>query len=157
MDEFDLRILSILQRNNLFTIEQIAERVNLSSSAVQRRLRRLRENGTIESDVSVISPEAVGKNFTVIVAVMVERESPQIIDDFKKRMTDAPEVMQCFYVTGNADFIVLITVKDMPEYKDFARRTFTENPYVKHFETSVVIERIKSGLVVRLAAEVEES
>ncbi len=153
MDRFDIKILNIVQRNNSLSIEKIADKVGLSPSAVRRRLRRLSEDAVIESNVSTISPEAVGLKLIAIVGVTLERESPHIIENFKKSMLSAPQVMQCYYVTGDADFVLIVTAKDMPDYEAFSRRFFFENPHVKRFHTSVVINRVKSGLVLPLDLE----
>jgi Lrp/AsnC family transcriptional regulator, leucine-responsive regulatory protein len=153
MDQFDIKILNIVQRNNYLSIEKIADEVGLSPSAVRRRLRRLNEEAVIESNVSTISPEAVGRKLIAIVGVTLESERPYIIEDFKKSMLAAPEVMQCYYVTGDADFILIVTATDMQGYEAFTRRFFSENPNVKRFETNVVIKRVKSGLMLPLDIE----
>lgn len=150
LDEFDVKILNIVQRDNRLSTERIAAQVGLSSSAVQRRLRRLRQERIIEMEISVVSPQAVGLTLTAIVAVTLEREEPRIFDQFNQLMIAAPEVMQCYYVTGQADFIVIVTAKDMQDYDAFTRRCFTENPHVKRFNTNIVIRRVKSGLAVPL-------
>jgi Lrp/AsnC family leucine-responsive transcriptional regulator len=153
LDKFDLRILDLVQHNNRLSAEEIAEKAFLSPSAVQRRLRRLRQSGVIEADVAVISPEAIGRNLIAIVEVVLEREKPPILAEFKELMLNAPEVMQCYYITGDADFVVIMTAKTMQDYDAFARHFFSENPYVRRFRTSIVISKVKSGLTVPLETE----
>ena len=153
LDEFDLKILDLVQHNNRLSAEEIAEKAFLSPSAVQRRLRRLRQSGVIEAEVAVISPEAIGRNLIAIVEVVLEREKPPILAEFKELMLNAAEVMQCYYITGDADFVVIMTAKTMQDYDAFARRFFSENPYVRRFRTSIVISRVKSGLTVPLETE----
>ena len=150
LDEFDLRILDFVQHNNRLSAEEIAEKAFLSPSAVQRRLRRLRRDGVIEADVAIISPESVGRNLVVIVEVVLEREKAHILAEFKELMLNAPEVMQCYYITGEADFVLIMTAKSMQDYEAFARHYFSENPHVRRFRTSIVISRVKSGLTVPL-------
>ena len=153
LDEFDLKILDIVQHNNRLTAEEIAEKAYLSPSAVQRRLRRLRSNGVIQADVAIIDPEAIGRSLIAIVEVVLEREKAHILAEFKELMLNASEVMQCYYITGEADFVIIMTAKNMQDYDAFARRFFSENPYVKRFRTSIVISRVKSGLTVPLETE----
>jgi len=150
LDEFDLKILDCVQRNNRLAAEEIAEKACLSPSAVQRRLRRLRHSGVIEADVAIIAPEAIGRDLIAIVEVVLEHEKSHILSEFKELMLNAPEVMQCYYITGDADFVVIMTAKSMQDYEAFARRFFSENPHVRRFRTSVVISRVKSGLTVPL-------
>ncbi|MEZ5427525.1 MAG: Lrp/AsnC family transcriptional regulator [Pyrinomonadaceae bacterium] len=155
MDSFDIKILNIVQQNNRLPTEKIAERVGLSPSAVQRRLKRLRDEKTIEADAAVVSPEAVGKKLLAIVEVKLRKEIPVAsgLEGFKRSMLEAPEVIQCFHVTGATDFILVVAAKDMPDYEDFTRRYFIENRNVSGFQTSVVISRVKSGPVIPLEEE----
>jgi Lrp/AsnC family leucine-responsive transcriptional regulator len=148
MDGLDRKILDIVQRNNQLAAETIARRVGLSASAVQRRLKRLRESGIIESDVSTISPGAVGLGFLVIVSVVLDSESPAIRRQFAKLVNDdMPEVMQCYYVTGEStDLVLVVTARDMNDYNSFMSRLVDQFPRIKRFSTNVVLERLKTGL-----------
>jgi Lrp/AsnC family transcriptional regulator, leucine-responsive regulatory protein len=155
MDSFDVKILNIIQRDNRLPAEKIADQVGLSPSAVQRRLKRLREEGIIEADVAIISPEAIGRTLTAIIGVIIDKERPLslALTEFKNLMLNTPEVMQCYDVTGESDFIVVITAKDMQEYEIISRRLFMENPNVRRYKTSIVVRRVKSGMMVPLMPE----
>jgi Lrp/AsnC family leucine-responsive transcriptional regulator len=120
MDEFDVAILNRVQQNCRLTAEQLSKEVGLSPSACQRRLTKLRETGIIEREISVIAPETVGRRLTMVVEVTLEREHPNIMDEFKKSMRETPEVMQCYYVTGEVDFILILTARDMAHYEHSA-------------------------------------
>ncbi len=148
MDRLDLRLLELVQRDNRLTADELSESVGLSPSACQRRLKRLREDGVIVADVSIVAPEALGRRLTMIVQVTLERERPDLIDTFKRSMIATPEVMQCFYVTGDADFVMILTVKDMKDYEVFTKRFFIENPNIQRFNTIVVMDWVKAGLQV---------
>lgn len=155
MDSFDVKILNIIQHDNRLPTEKIAARVGMSPSAVQRRLKRLREDGIIEADVAIISPEAAGRKLTAVVGVIIDKERPlsQALTEFKKLMLSTPEVMQCYDVTGEDDFIVIITAKDMQEYEAISRNLFMENPNVRRYKSSLVVRRVKSGTVIPLTCE----
>lgn len=152
MDTLDVKILNIVQHDNRLSTERIAERVGLSPSAVQRRLKRLREDGIIEAEVAIVSPEAVGRSLTAIVDVIIDKERrlSQALSEFKELMLESPEVMQCYDVTGEFDFIVIVTAKDMREYEAVSRRLFLENPNVRRYKSNLVIRRIKSSTAVPL-------
>ena len=124
LDRIDIGILQAVQQNNRLTSEELGERVGLSATACQRRLKRLRAEGVIESDISVISPKAVGRPVSMLVLVSLERERADIVDKFKSAIRSTPEVMIGYYVTGDADFVLLITAKDMEDYERFTRRFF---------------------------------
>ena len=150
LDDLDLKILEIVQRNNKVTSETISRRVGLSSSAVQRRLNRLRKNKTIELEVSAVSPVAVGRNFAAVVSIKLDREAPQLFKTFKELVLTMPEIMQCYYVTGDIDFVLLVTSRDMQDYNLFLRRLADQFPHIARLDTSVVLERIKIGLALPL-------
>jgi Lrp/AsnC family transcriptional regulator, leucine-responsive regulatory protein len=151
-DRLDARIMTLVQGNNRLSSEEIGDKVGLSSTAVQRRLKKLRENGIIEADVSVISPRAVGRPVSMVVLVSLERERADIIDRFKQGLRTNPEVMNGYYVTGEADFIILVTARDMEGYEQFTRRFFYENPDIKGFKTLVVMDRVKVGFSMPIEA-----
>lgn len=145
LDRADIALLQALQVNNRLTSEELAKRANLSPTACQRRLKRLRAEGVIEADVSIISPKAVGRQVTVVVLVSLERERADIIDRFKNAIRNTQEVMIGYYVTGDADFLLVVTANDMEDYEQFTRRFFYENNDIKGFKTMVVMDRVKAG------------
>jgi len=153
VDGFDRKILQIVQQSNRTTSDQIAEQVGLSPAAVQRRLKKMREQGVIQSDISVVNPKAVGQGVTMIVQVSLERERLDLLDEFKKEMKNNPSVQQCYYVTGTADFILLITARDMEDYDRFTRAAFFDNPNIRNFQTNVVMDSVKVGLSVPVIPE----
>ncbi|MCZ7482711.1 Lrp/AsnC family transcriptional regulator [Rhizobium rhizogenes] len=152
IDRADRALLDAVQKNNRLTSEELAQIVNLSPTACQRRLKRLREEGVIEADVAIISPKAVGRGITMIVLVSLERERADIVDRFKAAICATREVMIGYYVTGDADFILVITAKDMEDYEAFTRRFFYENHDIKGFKTMVVMDRVKAGFAFPIEA-----
>lgn len=138
-----MALLNAVQENNQLTAEQFAEKVGLSSSACQRRLKRLRAEGMITADVSLVSPRATGPRVTLIVLVSVEREQADLFDNFKKAMRNHPEVTQCYYVTGSADFILVVNVASMEEYGTFAERAFINDRNVRAFQSYACMQQVK--------------
>ena len=150
LDKFDLAILRILQKDNTIVQRDIGEVVNLSASAVQRRIKRMRESGVIQSNIAVINPVKVGQPITLFVEVELENEKIELIDESKALFKNSPEVQQCYYVTGGADFILTIIVPNMIYYEQLTRKLFFTNGNVKHFRTFVAMDRVKVGLNVPL-------
>jgi len=148
MDDIDLELLRRLQSNARLTADAIAEDVGLSAPAIQKRLKRLRETQVIEKEIAVLSPARLGRDMTIIVQVMLERESRQRLDDFKRRMRRAPEVQQCYYATGEADFVLILVVKDIQEYEEFTQEYFFDESNVSRFTSSIVMDRVKVSLDV---------
>ena len=148
LDSFDIKLLNLVQTDTRRTAQELAERVNLSPSACLRRLNRLRETGVIEAEIAVVSPAAVGHRLTMVVEVSLERERPDIMSDFKKAMRMTPEVIQCYYVTGEVDFILIVAVKSMSDYETFTNDFLFNNKNIKRFNTLVVMDRVKVSLAV---------
>jgi len=148
LDRVDVALLDAVQKNNRLTSEELSDLVNLSPTACQRRLKRLRAEGVIEADVSIVSPKAVGRPVTMIVLVSLERERADIVDRFKNAIRNTREVMIGYYVTGDADFILVVTAKDMEGYEQFTRRFFYENHDIKGFKTLVVMDRVKASFAL---------
>jgi len=155
-DRIDARILEIVQKNNRLTSEVIGEMAGLSATACQRRLKRLRSEGIIEADVSIVSPKAVGNPIQMLVLVSLERERSDIIDRFKKAIKSSIEVVNGFYVTGDADFVLYITARSMEDYEQFTRRFFYANQDIKTVKTMVIVDRIKVGFAVPIEAPSED-
>lgn len=146
LDDFDRKILAILQRDNMTPQRTIGEAVNLSAPAVQRRIKRLTEAGVIQANVAIVDPEAVGQSITIFVEIEVFSETAEQIESAKREFAKTPEIQQCYYVTGEADFILVITVPSMADYEALTRRVFFGNNNVKRFRTFVAMDRVKVGL-----------
>jgi Lrp/AsnC family leucine-responsive transcriptional regulator len=150
LDEYDKKLLRQLQQNNKTTAEELGLLVNLSTSAVQRRLKRLRYDKMIEADVSIISPKAAGIGITCVVDVILEVGNSKAIDNFKTAMQACTEVMQCYYVTGTYDFVLIVNTADMQHYEDFSKKYLMDNPNIKHFYTHVVMDKVKVGYGINI-------
>ncbi len=148
IDAIDRKILHHVQRDNLLTSARLSELVGLSQTSVQRRLARLRATKAIEADIAVVSPEAVGRPLTMLIAVELARERSDIIHRFKRAVRERAEVMSAYYVTGETDFMLIVSAKDMQDYEAFTRDFFYNNPDIKGFKTTVVMDRIKASFTL---------
>lgn len=145
LDDLDLRLLKELQKSNQVPIAELAERVNSSPATCIRRVKRLREEGVIIADVSIIDPAMVGRSMTVIVEVTIERERPDLIDLFKRSVLKNDRILHCYYVTGDADFVLFVSVTDMEEYDAIITDLFHENANIKQFKSLIAIRKVKSS------------
>jgi Lrp/AsnC family leucine-responsive transcriptional regulator len=151
LDEFDRKILAILQKDNLTPQRTIGEAINLSAPAVQRRIKRMTEAGVIQANVAVINPAALGQSITIFVEVEVISETANQIESAKREFAATPEIQQCYYVTGEADFVLVIVVPAMTDYEALTRRLFFGNNNVKRFRTFVAMDRVKTGLEIAIS------
>ena len=145
LDPYDKKLLQLLQHNSRLTAEELSAAIVLSPSAVQRRLKRLREDKIIEAEVAIINPEVLGIGITCVVDVILQDGHAKALEKFKATMRKCPEVSQCYYVTGTYDFVIVVGLKDMRQYEEFSKKWLMENPNVRHFYTHVVMDRVKVG------------
>ncbi|AXC50212.1 Lrp/AsnC family transcriptional regulator [Paracoccus suum] len=150
LDAFDIAILRILQRDARMPQREIGEAVNLSAPSVQRRIRRMEAEGVIAATVAVLDPGKVGRPLTIFCQVELVSETPEDIDMMKCRFRDAPEVQQCFYVTGEADFMLVVVVESMAHYEDFTRLVLFQGSNVRKFGTFVSMDTVKTGLTLNI-------
>jgi Lrp/AsnC family transcriptional regulator, leucine-responsive regulatory protein len=147
LDSFDRHILRLYQSATLNPAQLIGEQVGLSAAAVQRRLKRLRETGVIQAEIAQIDPAAIGLPVTVITHVNIALETRGHIDAFKAQMRKLAQVQQCWYTTGDADFVLVVRVASMEAYEAFTREAFLhDGSNVAKFTSYVVLNEIKSGL-----------
>ena len=155
MDNLDRKILRIVQRNCQLKAEAIAEEVGLSASAVQRRLRQLRQDRVITSEIAVVDMKEVGGGMTFIAGLEIERDNYDTLQRMRNWAARNDNIQQLFYVTGSVDLIAIITARDVTEYDDIAAQIMRENSQVRRINTNVVLKSIKSGLFVPVP-DVEE-
>jgi len=156
LDRFDRQLLNLVQEDAGQTAEQLAEQVFLSPSAVQRRLRRLREQGVIVRDAAVVDPRKVGRPTFFVVSLQVERERPELLAQLRQWLAAQEHVQQAFYVTGEADFVLIITAPDTETYDALMARLVGDNPNVKRFTTNVALGVVKRGLTIPIPLDGDE-
>lgn len=150
LDAYDRKLLRLLQDNNKLSQRQLADAVNLSPSAVNRRIATLEANGVIVANTAVVDPAQVGKMITVLVEVTLENERLDLLDEVRKRFVECTQVQQVYYVTGDFDFLLVLTVADMTEYERLTRELFFVSGNVKNFKTHVAMQRSKVSLGVAI-------
>lgn len=145
LDAFDREILRRMQVDARATGEDIGAEIGLSAAAVQRRIQRLRKSGVIKAEVAIVDPAALGQAMTFVVGVELEHERADMLDAFRRAARADPNVQQCYYVTGAADFILIVLARDMADFEAFTRRLLFDNSNIRRFTTSVVMSRDKVG------------
>lgn len=143
MDDLDRRILAELQKNNRLSFAELAQLVGSSAASCMRRVSKLRSAGVIVADISLVDPRAFSKSLTVVVTVELDRERLDLVDDFKRAMRAADEVTQCYMVTGDADFVLIVAVEDVEAFDVFIKTTLYTNPNVRKFRSMITLDRVK--------------
>lgn len=150
ISQADRTILSHLQINTRIGIEALAAETGLSPASVQRRIKALKDKGVITAEVALIDPDAVGQPMGFIVMVELERERLDQIDAFARRCQADPQVQQCYYITGDADFCLICTAADMAQFEALTKRLFFQDSNVRRFRSSVMMSKRKVGLTVQV-------
>ncbi|WP_120968781.1 Lrp/AsnC family transcriptional regulator [Comamonas sp. lk] len=146
LDSFDRAILAELQRDNLTPQRLIAERINLSAPAVQRRIKRLQETGVISANVAVLEPGKLGLSITAVITVQLVNDRPDLSRPFRQRLQQEAAVQQSWYVTGETDYVLVVSATDMEDYQAICARLFEGDENIRRFSTSIALERVKTGL-----------
>lgn len=146
LDSFDRAILRIVQRDNKMPQRTIAEHVNLSAAAVQRRIKAMEASGVIAANVAIVDPDAIALAITAVVEVHLRDERAGTVDAAKALFSKAPEVQQCYYVTGGISFVLVIVTHDMRTYEALTRRLFAENELIERYRTLIALDRVKAGM-----------
>lgn len=151
MDAHDLLIAAALQTDSRQSVDVIAEQIGLSASAVHRRIARMREDGAIRGDVSMLDPKAFGVGMTFIVEIVLEKVRVAEVTAIKKRLKAAAEVQQIYNVTGDVDLMLIVLARDVEHFEEISRNLFSADPLVRRYRTSVVMDRVKTGQTIPLA------
>ncbi|MDX1560181.1 MAG: Lrp/AsnC family transcriptional regulator [Marinobacter sp.] len=143
MDRLDLRILDQLQSDASLTNQMLAERVGLSPSACLKRVRRLKTRGIIQREVAILAPEAFSESLHMVVEVIMARDEKSLYRDFVRRVEAAPEVTQCYQVTGEVDFVLIVNVPNMLGYDRFCEDVLYAGGGMHKFRTLISRKRNK--------------
>lgn len=143
LDRIDRAILSELQENCRITNQELSEKVGLSPSPCLRRLRRLEREGAITGYSATLDEEAVGLAVSVFVSVKLERQIDEALTVFETAIRNCPEVVDCWLMTGDRDYLLRIVVPGLREYEKFLAGTLTKVPGVSSIESSLSLRRVK--------------
>lgn len=153
LDAFDRRLLALVQRDAALTSEVLGERVGLSPSAVQRRLKRLRAAGVIKVIHATVDPGKLGRPSFFIVGLEIERERPEQLARLRAWLAAEDAVQEVFYVTGAADFVLIVTAPDVEAYDALMARLMADNSNVRRFTTNVALGVYKRSLYLPIEEE----
>ena len=150
LDRIDIRILSVLQRDGKLAVADLAERVGLSPSACWRRIRQMEESGVIEDRVTLLSGDALGLDFIVFAIVKLTIPSQEALQEFEKLVMTWPEVMDCYTITGAADYMLRIVTTDIHAYDTFLRTKLLAAGKVSDVQSRIVVANVKQSTALPL-------
>jgi DNA-binding Lrp family transcriptional regulator len=142
MDRYDRQILETLQEDGRISNKQLADRVNLSESACLRRVRALEDEGTIQRYAAMLSQEKIGVPGDVLVHIGLHREEQSELAAFEEAVRQIPEVMECYLMTGEFDYLLRVVVADMADFERIHKEELTRLPGVARVNSSVAIRKV---------------
>ena len=148
MDAADERILQRLQADGRITNQDLADAAGLSASACWRRVRALEEGGVIAGYAALVDREKAGFATSAILHVSLERHDARFVEEFVRRVSARPEVLDCFATTGDADYHLRVAVRDMAAYSRFLDEFVFRLPGIRQVRTNVVLKEIKAGVAL---------
>ncbi len=140
----DRRILLELQRDSRLTMQELAERVGMSSSAVWRRVQSLEEDGIIDRYVVIANTRKAGFGLSSIVHISLARHEEKNVENFVREVLHHPEVLECFATSGEADFHLRVVVEDIDAYNEFLDNYIFRLPGVSQVRSNIVLKEIKT-------------
>src|SRR5882672_1435541 len=146
LDGIDKRIVAALQAEGRLAIVDLAERVGLSATPCQRRVKRLEEEGVITRYAALVSPAALGMSLQALVEITLDDHSEKTVEAFEAAIRARPEVVACYAVTGDMDFLVHVLAPDLEGFSDFALKALLRMPGVRGTRSSFIMQAVKTDL-----------
>ena len=146
LDDIDKHIVAALQGEGRLPIVDLAEQVGLSATPCQRRVKRLEEEGVITRYAALVSPAAMGVGLQALVEITLDDHSEKTVDAFEAAIRARSEVVACYAVTGDMDFLVHVYVPDLASFSEFALKALLRMPGVKGTRSSFIMQAVKSDL-----------
>ena len=151
MDRFDRQILNALQQDGRMSNVELAERVSLSESACLRRVRALEQQGLIEGYVALLDQKELGLSGTVFVHIALRREEQSELAAFEAAVQRIPEIMECYLMTGEFDYLLRMVVSDMADFERLHNDALTRLPGVARVNSSVAIRTVRKTTELPIA------
>jgi DNA-binding Lrp family transcriptional regulator len=157
LDEKDFALLRYLQEDARITNTELARRVDLSPPGLQRRVRKLEENGVIERYVTIVNREALGFDMLCFVQVTLQRHESEANKGFKEVVQAMPEVLECYHITGEYDYLLKVAVRNRKHLEEFLLDDLTPVPGMDKIRTSLVLREVKTTNIVPLDGHLHAS
>jgi Lrp/AsnC family leucine-responsive transcriptional regulator len=146
LDDIDRRILGALQAEGRLAMVDLAERVGLSPTPCQRRVKRLEEEGVIDRYAALVQPPALGLALQAMVQVTLDDHSEKTVEAFEAAIRARPEVVACYAMTGDMDFLLHVLAADLAQFSEFAMKALLRMPGVRGTRSSFIMQAVKSDL-----------
>lgn len=143
LDATDIRILQELQQNARLTTKELAARVNLSTTPVFERVKRLEREGVIRQYIAVLNAEKLNQGFVVFCSVKMSRLGREVAEEMARIVADIPEVTECYNISGKSDYLLKIHAPNMKYYQEFVLNVLGNIPHLASLESTFVMDELK--------------
>lgn len=143
IDGTDLRILAELQRNGKLTNAELSERVNLSPSPCLKRVKRMETAGLIRDYVALLDPGMLGLDLNVFIFISLKAQSRSLLSEFENRVAGHDEVMECYLMTGDEDYLLRVAVPDVTALERFIVDSLSPMPEVEKIRSSIALKQVR--------------
>jgi len=145
LDTIDLKILDLIQENGRITIKSMSEILNLSTTPVFERIKKLEKEGFIKQYTALLNERKLGLKQTVFISLTLKEHSRSYLTKFEKEIHTFPEVMECYRITGNFDFLVKVIVKDIEDYENFILTKLSLLKNLGNVQTHIALSEAKNS------------
>ncbi len=153
LDKTDRLILNILQEDGGISNVELARRVQLAPATTLERVRKLKQQGFITRTVVLVDPEMVDQATVAFVRVSLTLHGADKVDAFRREVESLPQVMECYHITGDSDFLLKVVASDIGAYESFLLEEFGRIPHIGRIHTSFVLSTVKHGTRVPISDE----
>ena len=143
MDEIDLKLLNLLQDNSRITIRNLSEKLFLSTTPIYERIKKLEKSGLIKQYITLLDPKKIDRNLIVFISINLAKHTKEVVESFEKAIAKLDEVSECYYISGNFDFLLKVYCKDMDDYHDFLTDKLSVIENISQFYSSFVLTNSK--------------
>src|SRR5262245_53787989 len=150
LDDLDRRLLALLQHDARVTSADLARELGLSAPGLQKRMRKLEQRGVIERYATVVNRQAVGLDLLCFVQVLLAHHRPGSVERFPARVRSLPEVLECYYLTGEIDYLLKVVVANHDQLERFLFEKLMKIAGVDRVRTSIVLREIKTSTALPL-------
>lgn len=150
LDVTDIKLLNLLQENAKLNTKELAEKVGLSITPTYERIKRLEKQGVIEKYVALLNGKSIGKNLTVMCSVSLKSHSKEMLSEFEKLIVKLPEIIECYHIAGNYDYLLKVISSDMEEYQYFLKNTISVIPNIANVQSFFVMSKLKDSTAINL-------
>ena len=152
LDEFDRKILDRLQSDATIAVADLAEQVGLSQSTCWRRINLLEQAGVIRARVALLDAKALGIEVTVFANIKLSAPGRRSLTEFEEAIAQYPDVVECYTMSGEMDFLLRIVARDIESYERFLRQTLLQMPSVQEVHSHIALSQVKHTTVLPLTA-----